>query len=84
MPDIKSKHDMDRIKKHFEEVTDVWRLYRQYAGISNDPADDPKWDELVHVKAVEIQNGHGNTQFIRGLVMVVLELLESEAKEMSA
>ena len=72
---------MSNIEKHFEELTDVWRMYRQYTGLSNDPADDPKWDELVYVKAVEIQNRHGNTQFIRGLVMVVLELLESEARE---
>lgn len=71
---------MNRIEKHFEEVTDVWRLYKRYAGISNDRAEDPKWAQLIE-EAKRIQEQHGNTNFVMGLVMLFLELLEDEARK---
>ena len=71
----------ERLKATYDAITDAWRFYKSHFGITND-ADD-KWTEAIS-DAVEVQKKHGNTQFIRGLVMVVLELLESEAKEMSA
>ena len=65
------------VQKHFEEITDAWRLYRKYAGIRND--EDDKWTAMV-ADAVTIQNRHGNSPFVMRAVMMFMELLEDEAK----
>ena len=70
---------MNRVKQHFEEITDAWRLYRKYAGIRN--RDDDKWTAMLD-EAASIQERHGNSELIRRAVMMFMELLESEAKEM--
>ena len=67
---------MDKVKQHFEEITDAWRLYRKYAGIRND--EDDKWTAMLK-DAVAIQNRHGNSELIRRAVMMFIELLEDEA-----
>lgn len=68
---------MDKVKQHFEEITDAWRLYRKYAGIRND--EDDKWTAML-ADAVAIQNRHGNSPFVMRAVMMFIELLEDEAK----
>ena len=68
---------MTTVQKHFEEITDAWRLYRKYAGIRNDEQD--KWNSMV-AEAVAIQNRHGNSPFVMRAVMMFMELLEDEAK----
>ena len=68
---------MDKVKQHFEEITDAWRLYRKYAGIRND--EDDKWTAMLK-DAVAIQNRHGNSPFVMRAVMMFMELLEDEAK----
>jgi hypothetical protein len=68
---------MSNIQKHFEEITDAWRLYRKYAGIRND--EDDKWTAML-AEAVAIQNRHGNSPFVMRAVMMFMELLEDEAK----
>ena len=68
---------MSNVKKHFEEITDAWRLYRKYAGIRND--EDDKWTAML-ADAVRIQERHGNSPFIMRAVMMFMELLEEEAK----
>ena len=68
---------MTIVQKHFEEITDAWRLYRKYAGIRNDEQD--KWDSIL-AEAVAIQNRHGNSPFVMRAVMMFMELLEDEAK----
>ena len=65
------------VQKHFEEMTDAWRLYRKYAGIRND--EDDKWTAML-AEAVAIQNRHGNSPFVMRAVMMFMELLEDEAK----
>ena len=55
---------VDKVRQHFEEITDAWRLYRKYAGIRNDEQD--KWDS--------------NSPFVMRAVMMFMELLEDEAK----
>ena len=65
------------VQKHFEEITDAWRLYRKYAGIRNDEQD--KWDSMV-AEAVAIQNRHGNSPFVMRAVMMFMELLEEDAR----
>ena len=69
---------MTTVQKHFEEITDAWRLYRKYAGIKND--EDDKWTAMLK-EAVAIQNRHGNSPFVMRAVMMFMELLEDEAKE---
>ena len=69
---------MTTVQKHFEEITDAWRLYRKYAGIRNDEQD--KWDSIV-AEAVAIQNRHNNSPFVMRAVMMFMELLQEEAKE---
>ena len=69
---------MTTVQKHFEEITDAWRLYRKYAGIKND--EDDKWTAMLK-DAVAIQNRHGNSPFVMRAVMMFMELLEDEAKE---
>jgi hypothetical protein len=69
---------VDKIKQHFEKITDAWRLYRKYAGIRNDEQD--KWDSMV-ADAIAIQNRHNNSPFVMRAVMMFMELLEDEAKE---
>lgn len=68
---------MTTVQKHFEEITDAWRLYRKYAGIRND--EDDKWTAML-ADAVAIQNRHGNSPFVMRAVMMFMELLEDEAK----
>ena len=68
---------MTTVQKHFEEITDAWRLYRKYAGIRND--EDDKWTAML-AEAVAIQNRHGNSPFVMRAVMMFMELLEEEAK----
>ena len=68
---------MDKVKQHFEEITDAWRLYRKYAGIRND--EDDKCTAML-ADAVAIQERHGNSELIRRAVMMFMELLEDEAK----
>jgi len=68
---------MSNIQKHFEEITDAWRLYRKYAGIRND--EDDKWTAML-AEAVAIQNRHGNSPFVMRAVIMFMELLEDEAK----
>ena len=68
---------MTTIQKHFEEITDAWRLYRMYAGIRMNEQD--KWDSMV-ADAVAIQNRHNNSPFVMRAVMMFMELLEDEAK----
>ena len=68
---------MTTVQKHFEEITDAWRLYHKYAGIRNDEQD--KWDSMV-ADAVTIQNRHNNSPFVMRAVMMFMELLEDEAK----
>ena len=68
---------MTTVQKHFEEITDAWRLYRKYAGIRND--EDDKWTAML-ADAVAIQNRHGNSPFVMRAVMMFIELLEDEAK----
>lgn len=68
---------MTTVQKHFEEITDAWRLYRKYAGIRND--EDDKWTAMLK-EAVAIQNRHGNSPFVMRAVMMFMELLEDEAK----
>ena len=70
---------MDKVKQHFEEITDAWRLYRKYAGIRND--EDDKWTAML-AEAAAIQEKHQHSELIRRAVMMFMELLESEAKEM--
>ena len=65
------------VQKHFEEITDAWRLYRKYAGIRND--EDDKWTAML-AEAVAIQNRHNNSPFVMRAVMMFMELLEEEAK----
>jgi hypothetical protein len=67
---------MTTVQKHFEEITDAWRLYRKYAGIKND--EDDKWTAML-AEAVAIQNRHGNSPFVMRAVMMFMELLEEEA-----
>ena len=67
---------MSNVQKHFEEITDAWRLYRKYAGIRND--EDDKWTAML-AEAVAIQNRHGNSPFVMRAVMMFMELLEDEA-----
>ena len=67
---------MTIVQKHFEEITDAWRLYRKYAGIRND--EDDKWTAML-ADAVAIQNRHGNSPFVMRAVMMFMELLEDEA-----
>lgn len=69
---------MTTVQKHFEEITDAWRLYRKYAGIRN--RDDDKWTAMV-ADAIAIQNRHGNSPFVMRAVMMFMELLQEEAKE---
>ena len=68
---------MTTVQKHFEEITDAWRLYRKYAGIRND--EDDKWTAML-AEAAAIQNRHGNSPFVMRAVMMFMELLEEEAK----
>lgn len=68
---------MNRVKQHFEEITDAWRLYRKYAGIRND--EDDKWTAMLD-EAAAIQERHGNSELIRRAVMMFMELLEEDAK----
>ena len=68
---------MTTVQKHFEEITDAWRLYRKYAGIKND--EDDKWTAML-AEAVAIQNRHNNSPFVMRAVMMFMELLEDEAK----
>lgn len=68
---------MDKVKQHFEEITDAWRLYRKYAGIRMNEQD--KWDSMV-ADAVAIQNRHDNSPFVMQAVMMFMELLQEEAK----
>lgn len=68
---------MTTVQKHFEEITDAWRLYRKYAGIRND--EDDKWTAML-ADAVTIQNRHNNSPFVMRAVMMFMELLEDEAK----
>ena len=68
---------MTKVQKHFEEITDAWRLYRKYAGIRND--EDDKWTAMLK-DAVAIQNRHNNSPFVMRVVMMFMELLEDEAK----
>jgi hypothetical protein len=68
---------VDKVKQHFEEITDAWRLYRKYAGIRND--EDDKWAAMLK-EAVAIQNRHNNSPFVMRAVMMFMELLEDEAK----
>ena len=70
---------MTTVQKHFEEITDAWRLYRKYAGIRND--EDDKWTAMLD-EAAAIQEKHQHSELIRRTVMMFIELLESEAKEM--
>lgn len=67
---------MDKVKQHFEEITDAWRLYRKYASIRNDEQD--KWDSMV-ADAVAIQKRHNNSPFVMRAVMMFMELLQEEA-----
>ena len=67
---------MTTIQKHFEEITDAWRLYRKYAGIRND--EDDKWTAML-AEAVAIQNRHNNSPFVMRAVMMFMELLQEEA-----
>lgn len=68
---------MTTVQKHFEEITDAWRLYRKYAGIRNDEQD--KWTAML-ADAVAIQERHGNSPFVMRAVMMFMELLEDESK----
>ena len=68
---------MTTVQKHFEEITDAWRLYRKYAGIQMNEQD--KWDSVV-AEAVAIQSRHDNSPFVMRAVMIFMELLEEEAK----
>lgn len=68
---------MTTVQKHFEEITDAWRLYKKYAGIRNDEQD--KWDSML-AEAVAIQNRHNNSPFVMRAVMMFMELLEDESK----
>ena len=68
---------MTKVQKHFEEITDAWRLYRKYTGIRND--EDDKWTAMLK-DAVAIQNRHRNSPFVMRAVMMFMELLEDEAK----
>jgi hypothetical protein len=68
---------VDKVKQHFEEITDAWRLYRKYAGIRMNEQD--KWDSMV-ADAVTIQNRHNNSPFVMRAVMMFMELLQEEAK----
>ena len=65
------------VQKHFEEITDAWRLYRKYAGIRMD--EDDKWTAML-AEAVAIQNRHSNSPFVMRAVMMFIELLEDEAR----
>ena len=67
---------MTTVQKHFEEITDAWRLYRKYAGIRND--EDDKWTAML-ADAVAIQERHGNSPFVMRAVMMFMELLQEEA-----
>ena len=68
---------MDKVRQHFEEITDAWRLYRKYGGIRND--EDDKWTAML-ADAVAIQNRHDNSPFVMRAVMMFMELLQEEAK----
>ena len=68
---------MTTVQKHFEEITDAWRLYRKYAGIRN--REDDKWTAMLD-EAASVQERHGNSELIRRAVMMFMELLEDEAK----
>ena len=68
---------MSNVQKHFEEITDAWRLYRKYAGIRMDEQD--KWTAML-TDAVAIQERHNNSPFAMRAVMMFMELLEDEAK----
>lgn len=68
---------MTTVQKHFKEITDAWRLYRKYAGMRND--EDEKWTAML-AEAVAIQNRHDNSPFVMRAVMMFMELLEEEAK----
>ncbi len=68
---------MTTVQKHFEEITDAWRLYRKYADIRMNEQD--KWNSML-ADAVAIQNRHNNSPFVMRAVMMFMELLEDEAK----
>ena len=68
---------MNKVRQHFEEITDAWRLYRKYAGIRMNEQD--KLDSML-AEAVAIQNRHNNSPFVMRAVMMFMELLEDEAK----
>ena len=68
----------ERLKATYDAITDAWRFYKSHFGIANDA--DEKWTEAIS-DAVEVQKKHGESKLIKGLMMVVLELLESEARE---
>lgn len=65
------------MEKCFMAVVDAWRFYKSHFGIAND--DDAGWLKAKN-DAIAIQKRHGNTKLIMGLMMLMLEQLERDAK----
>ena len=65
----------EELKKYYEVHTDCWKFLKKYLTIMGRIDEDSFWDALVN-EDCEIYAKHGNTPFVKGMLIVAVKEVE--------
>ncbi len=66
---------LEKLKEYFEIFTACWKFFRKYVELIKKVDNDSYWEALVDESA-EIYEMYGNTEFVKGLLVVTTKEIE--------
>ena len=66
---------LEKLKEYFDIFTSCWKFFRKYAELIKKMDRDSYWEALVNESA-EIYERYGNTEFVKGLLVVTTKEIE--------
>lgn len=66
---------LEKLKEYFEIFTACWKFFRKYVELIKKVDNDSYWEALVD-ENVEIYERYGNTEFVKGLLVVTTKEIE--------
>lgn len=66
---------LEKLKEYFDIFTACWKFFRKYVELIKKVDSDSYWEALVNENA-EIYEMYGNTEFVKGLLVVTTKEIE--------
>ncbi len=66
---------LEKLKEYFDIFTACWKFFRKYVELIKKVDSDSYWEALVNESA-EIYERYGNTEFVKGLLVVTTKEIE--------